>query len=111
MFLAKFNQASGASFTADKNDNMPYIGTVLAGKSSSSIVNGTIFEREGYSTKKTYLCMNTPNEEYPEYPNVEIVQEVSAIEVVQMFKELGKGIRVAPKAAVEAVEETAQALL
>ena len=46
MFVAKFAQTSGAPFTADKNGNYPFIGTVQAGHSRGSIINGTMFKRE-----------------------------------------------------------------
>lgn len=100
MFVAKFNQVSSDSekFTADKNGNMPFIGTILAGKAKGSLINGSIFEREGLKTQKMYLCQNE-NDEYTnpdtgEITNqirVVVLSEISPIEFIQVKKELGTG--------------------
>lgn len=115
MFVAKFNQVSADSdkFTADKNGNMPFIGTILAGKAKGSLINGTIFERDGLKTQKMYLCQN----EIEEYTNpdtgevtnqirVVVLSEISPIEFIQVKKELGVG-----KLVVSSVEEAEEAEL
>ena len=47
MFIAKFQQVNSIKFDADKNNNMPFIGEVLAGTATGTIINGTMFQREG----------------------------------------------------------------
>jgi len=43
MFVAKFQQVNSAKFNTDKNGNFPYIGEIIAGKATGSIINGTMF--------------------------------------------------------------------
>lgn len=95
MFLASFSQVSSNSerFTADKNGNLPYIGNVVAGKSTSFIINGSVFEQQELKPRGMYLCQNVPQEyEGETYQTVSIVSEVSAIDIIPMSKQLGKPV-------------------
>lgn len=92
MYVATFKQTSGSPFVADKNGNFPFIGTIAAGKSKGSIINGTIFEREGLSTGKLYLCENSVDPNYPDNVQTEVLSVVSPLELVLMRKELGEAI-------------------
>ena len=89
MYLAKFQQVNSDKFKADKNNNMPFIGEVFAGKSTGSIYNGTMFEREGLKTNKLYLCDNHVDEDYPENVQTRIISEVSLLEVKELRDQLG----------------------
>lgn len=89
MFVAKFNQANSAKFKADKNGNYPFVGTVLAGTAQSTIINGTLGMQEGIESGASYLCENTPNEEYPQYPNTVIVGKVDMLQYAQLRTALG----------------------
>ncbi len=89
MFVAKFTQTSGAPFVADKNGNFPFIGTVVAGKATGSIINGTIAKREGIVSGKLYACENSVDPEYPDNVQTTMVSAVSILELVELRKELG----------------------
>lgn len=89
MFVAKFTQTSGAPFVADKNGNFPFIGTVVAGKATGSIINGTIVKREGIVSGKLYACENSIDPEYPDNVQTTMVSAVSILELVELRKELG----------------------
>lgn len=119
-FIAKFAQVSEEStFTADKNGNLPYIGKLLAGKAHTTIVNGTIFEREELKANKPYLCtcepaMDSDGEQMtttdgdPMY-NVVFVDEVGVRDLIAMSKECGKPVLLNRKEKAN-VEEVAQAV-
>ena len=106
MFLATFQQTSGLPFKADKNGNFPFIGTVKAGTARGTIINGTMFQREGLIANKLYACENHVDPEFPDNVQVEIVTEVSILEYSALRTQLG-----APKVSINASEEveTAQA--
>jgi hypothetical protein len=89
MFLAKFQQVTSDKFTADKNNNMPFIGEVLAGKATGTIYNGTMFTREGLEPNKLYLCDNHIDEEYPDNVQTRIISIVSLLEVKELRDQLG----------------------
>jgi hypothetical protein len=89
MFLAKFQQVTSDKFTADKNNNMPFIGEVIAGKATGTIYNGTMFAREGLETNKLYLCDNHIDEEYPDNVQTRIISAVSLLEVKELRDQLG----------------------
>lgn len=90
MFIAKFNQTTGSPFTSDKNGHFPFIGTVLAGKSTGTLINGTMFLRDGLMPNKAYLCDNII-EEYEGKPQVrvQIIGEVPMLEFVALRTQLG----------------------
>lgn len=92
MFVAKFQQTSGAPFTADKNGNLPYIGTVLAGTAKGTLINGTMFVRDGLQPNKLYACENTVDPAYPDNQQVEIISEVSVLEYPQLRTQLGAAV-------------------
>lgn len=90
MFVAKFNQVNSEKFTPNKHGQMPYIGTVLAGIATASIIDAAIFENGVNIPGQLYLCDNgTRMYEDKEYSTVEIIAPVSAMEFVQLRKEFG----------------------
>lgn len=60
MFIAKFNQVSGVStkFTPDADGQMPYIGTVLAGTSTGSLLLASLFDSNKMLPNVPYVCKN-----------------------------------------------------
>lgn len=89
MFVAKFNQVTSDKFTADKNGNMPFIGEVLAGSSKGSIINGTMFHRNGLKEQTLYACENFVDDEYPDNVQTRIISEVSVVEFMSLRTALG----------------------
>lgn len=89
MFIAKFQQVNSEKFIADKNGNMPFIGEVLAGKATATLMNGTMFQREGLEPNKLYLCDNTYNEEYDNM-DTNVISVVSLLEYTELRTKLGK---------------------
>ena len=89
MFVAKFTQTSGAPFTVDKNGNFPFIGTVVAGKSTGSIINGTMFQREGLESNQLYVCDNSVDPEYPDNVQTTVITKVSVMEFISLRTQLG----------------------
>jgi len=92
MFVAKFTPTTGEPFTADKNGNMPFIGEVLAGKSKGTLINGTMFQRQGLKEQKLYACENVV-EDYEGTPQVrvQILGEISMVEYLELRTVLGQG--------------------
>jgi hypothetical protein len=98
MFVVKFNQTSNAPFTADKNGNMPFIGTVLAGSAKSTLINGTMFVRDGLVPNKIYLCDNVEETYEGKIQNrVQVISEVNLTEYPALRTMLGSPIQ--PKSA------------
>ena len=91
MFVAKFTQTNNAPFVSDKNGNMPFIGTVLAGIATGTIVNGTMFQRDGLIPNKLYACENSIDPEYPDNIQVIVISEVSITEFMSLRTVLGAG--------------------
>ena len=89
MFVAKFTQVNSDAFTADKNGNMPYTGEILAGSSKGSIINGTMFKRNGLEENKLYACENFIDDEYPDNQQTRIVAEVSVVDFMELRTKLG----------------------
>ena len=89
MFIAKFQQATSDKFLADKNNNKPFIGEVIAGKATGTVYNGSMFVREGLETNKVYLCDNHIDEEYPENVQTRIISVVSLLEIKALADQLG----------------------
>ena len=92
-FIAKFTQVLGDQFIADKNENKPYLGKVLAGAATGSIINGTMFQRDGYSAGDTmYACENVTVEvDGKSYVNTEILSKIGLLEYIELRKVLGQG--------------------
>ena len=91
MFIAKFKQVSSTKFSADKNGNMPFIGEILAGKAKGSIINGTMFLRDGLETNKQYLCQNsTEKYEGKDQVSTTVISVVSLLELMPLAEQLGK---------------------
>lgn len=89
MFIAKFTQAEGSMFKADKNGNFPFIGNVVAGKAQGTLINGTMFHRDDMETNVLYLCENSVDPEYPTNQRVNVIAKVSTVEFLSLRKELG----------------------
>jgi hypothetical protein len=92
MFIASFNQTNSDKFTSDKNGEMPFIGNVQAGVAKATLINGSVFKRNGYKAGQLYLCKN----ELQEYegrliPTTEIISEVSPLDLIQAQQTLGPG--------------------
>lgn len=100
MFVAKFAQvqADSTKFNSDKNGNMPFIGEVLAGKATATLVNGTMFVRNGLLPNKLYACENVVEDYTDEsgtttkQTRVQIIAEVSVVEYPQLRTVLGAGV-------------------
>lgn len=107
LFVAKFAQTSGLPFKGDKHGTMPFIGTVLAGESAGSIINGTMFGRANLVEGQLYLCQNTVDPEYPDNVQTEVIQAVGALEFIGLRRELGNPINraLSTTASVEADED------
>lgn len=99
MFVARFEQVTNSEkFEADKRGNLPFIGTLLAGRAKSSLLNGTVFINQGYKVGQMYLCENYVDPNFPvsettgeTIHQVRIITEVSALEFMSLRKELGQG--------------------
>jgi len=90
MFIAKFQEVTSTKFKQDKNKNFPFIGEVLAGTATGSIINGTMFKRDGLIPNKAYLCQNI-TEEFEGNPQVRtsVISEVSLLELQPLMTQLG----------------------
>jgi hypothetical protein len=98
MFVAKFQQVNSSKFTADKNGNMPFIGEILSGTATGSIINGTMFMRDGLEINKQYLCQNVIEEyEGTEQVQTQVISVVSLIELKPLMDQLGPGRLVTAK--------------
>ncbi len=91
MFLAKFQQVTSDKFEADKNGNNPFIGEILAGTATGSLMNGTVFMRDGLEANTLYACDNFVDSEYPDNIQTRILGKVSFSEYNTLSKELGAG--------------------
>jgi hypothetical protein len=93
MFVAKFQQVDSTKFSTDKNGNKPFIGEIIAGKATGSIMNGTMFLREGLEPNKAYLCQNI-HEEYEGKDQVRttVISAVSLLELKPLMDQLGQGV-------------------
>jgi len=92
MFVAKFQQVNSDKFSTDKNGNFPYIGEILAGRATGSIINGTMFQREGLEPNKAYLCQNVTEEyEGTDQVRTTVISAVSLLELKPLMDQLGKG--------------------
>jgi hypothetical protein len=89
MFVAKFTQTTGEPFNADKNNNFPFIGEVLAGSAKGTLINGTMFIRNGMEPNKLYACENFVDPDYPTNQQVRMIAEVSVKDFLSLRTELG----------------------
>lgn len=93
MFIAKFQQVNSTKFSQDKNNEFPFIGEVLAGRATGTIINGTMFNREGLMPNKAYLCQNVIEEyEGKNQVRTTVISSVSLLELKPLMDQLGKGI-------------------
>jgi hypothetical protein len=92
MFLAQFQQVTSDKFDGDKNENKPYIGDVISGVATGSLINGTMFVRNGLLPYPVmYACENFVDPEYPDNIQTRVLTPVSPLEYIALQKELGKG--------------------
>lgn len=90
MFIATFQQTTSDRFKSDKNSNKPFIGKVLAGTAQGTIINGTMFQRDGLLQNKAYLCQNVHSVyEGKDVVSTEVVSEVSLLELSPLMTQLG----------------------
>ena len=78
---------------ADKNGNAPVMLSVLAGKSPNRmIICGTIAQRSGFESGKTYLAQVTEKDanEFGRQFQWTPLKEVSAMEIIQGAQMLGQ---------------------
>lgn len=122
MFIATFVQPQPQSgkFTADKNGNLPYIGQVQAGKYRSSIVNGTMFQRDNRKVGTMYLCKNVPasidgepltDSNGNQLWNTEIISEVTVLDLINSASALGPAFRITEQVETEETVTTPEASL
>ena len=74
MFVAKFNQVTSSKFKPNSKGQMPYIGTVMKGVCTSSIIDGTMFQLEGLKAGQLYACEN-----YTEMYKGKLQQRISVV--------------------------------
>lgn len=103
MFVATFEQVGvNSKFKADKSGQMPYIGKVIAGKATGTLINAAIFKG---TPGRPYLCKNVETTyEGKKQNNVEILMELTAAEALAQIKELGAGQVVLGEAAAPVAE-------
>lgn len=91
-FVATFKKSNTDTFKSDINGNMPYIGKVLAGTSTGSIINGTLFQSDNLIENKAYLCYNEQLEWKDKLiTHCRIITEISSLELPALMSQLGKG--------------------
>lgn len=92
-FVATFQQTNNAEkFKTDINGNFPFIGKVLAGTSTGSIINGTMFQSERLLENKAYLCYNEQIEWNDKLiTHCRVITEISSLELPALMAQLGKG--------------------
>jgi len=81
MFVAKFQQVTSEKFNANRKGQMPFIGTVMKGVCTSSIIDGTMFKSQGLVPDQLYACENH-TEMYKGKPQerINVICPVSIIE-------------------------------
>ena len=91
MFIAKFQEVVSNKFNPDKNGNHSFIGEVLAGTSNGTIINGTMFKREGLQPNVAYACINE-TEDYEGTTQIitKVISKVDLMELDPLMKQLGK---------------------
>jgi len=107
MFICKFNQVdeNSSKFKPNRHGEMPFIGTVMAGTARGTLIDGTMFQREGLEANKLYACENTKETyEGNDQWRVQVISEVTVLEYVKLQKELGAGKLITE--VVEVDEET-----
>ena len=92
MFVAKFQQVTSDKFKSDKNGQKPFIGEIMAGSSDGSIINGTMFQRDGLKPNTLYACENFIDAEHPDSVQTRIVSEVSIVEYMSLKPVLGEPV-------------------
>ena len=113
MFIATFQQVSSDKFKADKNGagEMPFIGKLVAGKAKATIISGTFFKHNKYIPQRLYVCQNitTTLEDGRVVQNVDIISEISVVDLAPMVAQLGAPMLNLVTVAEEATEVGAEA--
>lgn len=113
VFVARFDVVNNknAKFEADKNANLPFIGTLLGGTAHSLIINGSVFKEQKLIPNKAYLCQNVERPYTDESTgetkvgvDVQILSVLSPLEMIEALREVGAPIDMSVKTEV-AVEE------
>lgn len=91
MFIASFTTVNSTKFKPNRHGVYPVIGSVQAGVATASLMDGTMFQRNGYTVGTLYLCKNVIDPEYPDSPRVEIISSVSPLELIASMATLGPG--------------------
>ncbi len=92
MFLAQFQQVNSDKFEADKNGNLPFIGDIILGTATGSLINGTMFQRNGLEAyPQMYACENFIDDEYPDNIQTRVLGKVSYSEYNALTKEMSQG--------------------
>lgn len=97
MFIATFSQTSSEKFTrSTQTGELPFIGTLVAGKAHGTIINHDIFVANQCVPNQMYLCTETPatKEGYEHLFNIVVLQPVTAVEAVTLLPTLGKPVRI-----------------
>jgi len=106
-FVAIFNTVNNKNgkFTEDKNGNVPFIGTIVAGTAHTSLINGTVFKERNLIEGKAYWCTeekvvltDTKDGIDKEVWNINVVGTVTPVEAMEMAKVLGAGKLIVTKA-------------
>lgn len=98
-FVAIFNEVNNKNgkFTKDGNQNLPYIGIIVAGTAHTSLINGTVFKERNLIEGESYWCteekvsITTKEGIDMEVWNIRPLKPVSMIEAMQAEKALGLG--------------------
>ena len=98
-FVAIFNKVNNKNgkFTEDKNGNLPLIGTIVAGKSHTSLINGSVFEERNLIEGSPYWCteekvtVRTKTGIDAEVWNINVIGNVTPLQAMEMEKVLGAG--------------------
>lgn len=98
-FVAIFNKVNNKNgkFTEDKNDNLPLIGTIVAGRAHTSLINGSIFKERNLIEGSPYWCteekvtVTTKDGIDKEVWNINVIGNVTPLQAMEMEKVLGAG--------------------
>lgn len=91
MFIAKFTQTTNDDyFNSNRHGVLPFIGEVFAGTSLGSIIDGTMFQRDGLNPHAMYACENYVDIDYPDNQKVRVLSEVSSLEYISLKPVLGE---------------------
>ena len=98
-FVAIFNEVNNKNgkFTQDSKENLPYIGTIVAGTAHTSLINGTVFKERNLIEGEAYWCteekVTVPTKDGidKEVWNIRPIKAVTELRAMEMEKVLGPG--------------------